>query len=317
MNLVKLKKSCILMLVALIWGIAFVAQSKGGDAIGPYSFNCIRFFMGGIVLLPVIWGLDRIEKTPRKPRTKQERKILIVAGILCGMALALASSAQQLGIYYGTPAGKAGFLTACYILMVPVIGIFFKRKCSWKLWVGILFACAGLYLLCMNGTLSFQTSDLLELLGALLFSIQIMLVDYYAPKVDGVRLSCIQFFVSGIVCGIPMFFLEMKHSVSGIVLWSQTLMTLDAWIPLIYAGCLSCGVAYTLQIIGQEGLNPTLASLLMSFESVFSVLAGWILLKEYFTIRELAGCALMFVAIVIAQVAVPQTESVSEESVTN
>lgn len=306
MNQTIIKKSCILLLAALIWGTAFVAQSTGGDAIGPYSFNCIRSFMGGMVLLPVIAFLDRISKKSRKPQTKEDRRILLKAGVLCGLALAFASCTQQLGIYYGTPVGKAGFLTACYILIVPVFGIFLKKKCGFNIWIGIVLACVGLFLLCVDGTMSFQSSDLLEILCAFLFSIQIMLVDHYAPKVDGVRLSCIQFFVCGCVSAVPMFLSEMNHSISGIVSWAQPLASIDAWFPLLYAGILSSGVAYTLQIVGQEGLNPTLASLLMSFESVFSVLAGWIILKEYLLGKELFGCLMMFVAIVIAQI--PQRE---------
>lgn len=228
----------------------------------------------------------------------------MVGGICCGAILFLASSAQQLGMYMGTSAGKAGFLTACYILLVPIISLFLKKKCGWNIWVGMGITVIGLYLLCMTDSLRFQASDLMVLLCALLFAIHILVIDYFSPLVDGVRLSCIQFLVCGILSMIPMFFVEMQHSLSGIVVWAQNLQSLGAWIPILYAGILSCGVGYTLQIIGQNGLNPTLASMLMSLESVFSVLAGWLILQEKMELRQLGGCALIFAAILLAQMPV-------------
>ena len=302
----KLTHSLLLLLTALIWGIAFVAQSEGGDAIGPYSFNCIRSIMGGIILVPVIKILDKTGVSDRKPITKKDKNILLAGGIACGVALCIASNIQQLGLFFGASAGKAGFLTACYILIVPILGIFLKKKCGFNIWIGVVITLIGLYLLCMNGSSSFKFADMLLLLCALAFSIHILIVDHFSPLVDGVRMSCIQFFVCGILTAIPMFIVDMKHSIVGIMKWAPTLASFDAWIPLIYAGIFSCGVAYTLQIVGQEGLNPTVASLLMSLESVFAVLAGWILLGETMGVREIAGCLLIFVAIVLAQVPVGQ-----------
>ena len=300
----QIRNSLLLVLTALIWGSAFVAQRKGGDVVGPFTFNGIRSFIGSAVLVPVILVLNRVKPSEKIPKTRAEKTVLWVGGACCGTILFLASSAQQLGMYMGTSAGKAGFLTACYILLVPILSLFLKKKCGWNIWVGMGITVIGLYLLCMTDSLRFQASDLMVLLCALLFAVHILVIDYFSPLVDGVRLSCIQFLVCGILSMIPMFFVEMQHSLSGIVVWEQNLQSLDAWIPILYAGILSCGVGYTLQIIGQNGLNPTLASMLMSLESVFSVLAGWLILQEKMELRQLGGCALIFAAILLAQMPV-------------
>lgn len=297
----QLTHSLLLLLTALIWGIAFVAQSTGGDILGPYAFNSIRSIIGGIVLIPVIKVLDSLGFNHRKPASKEAKKNLLLGGILCGIALGLASTVQQLGLYLGASAGKAGFLTACYILIVPILGLFIKKRCGWNIWIGVLLTLIGLYLLCMNGSFSFSLADGLVLMCALIFSFHILIIDHFSPLVDGIRMSCIQFFVCGILTAIPMFFIDMHHSIEGISIWASALTSWEAWIPLLYAGIMSCGVAYTLQIVGQEGLNPTVASLLMSMESVFSVIAGWIILGETMGPRELLGCALLFIAIVLAQ----------------
>ena len=298
------RNSCLLVLTALIWGIAFVAQTTGGDTVGAFSFNCIRSLIGGIVLIPVIHVLDT--KTDKKPKTAAEKKTLLTGGIACGCVMFIASSFQQLGINLGTEAGKAGFLTACYILLVPILGLFLKKKCGWNIWIGVVLTLAGLYLLCMNGTTGFSLrfSDGLVIICAVCFSLHILLVDHFSPLVDGVRLSSIQFIISGLIGLIPTFFVDMHHSLSGFYAWLPALQSWNAWIPILYAGVMSCGVAYTLQIIGQNGLNPTIASLLMSLESVFSVLAGWIILGQKLTAREILGCVIIFAAIVLAQLPV-------------
>lgn len=298
------RKSCLLVLTALIWGIAFVAQTTGGDTVGAFSFNCIRSLIGGIVLIPVIHVLDT--KTDKKPKTAAEKKTLLTGGIACGCVMFIASSFQQLGISLGTEAGKAGFLTACYILLVPILGLFLKKKCGWNIWIGVVLTLAGLYLLCMNGTTGFSLrfSDGLVIICAVCFSLHILLVDHFSPLVDGVRLSSIQFIISGLIGLIPTFFVDMHHSLSGFYAWLPALQSWNAWIPILYAGVMSCGVGYTLQIIGQNGLNPTIASLLMSLESVFSVLAGWIIIGQKLTPREILGCVIIFAAIVLAQLPV-------------
>lgn len=198
--------------------------------------------------------------------------------------------------------GKAGFLTACYIIIVPILGLFFGKKCGLNIWIGVCFSLVGLYLLCIHGSFSLTFADTLLLLCALAFSIHILVIDHFSPLVDGIRLSCIQFWTSAICTSIPMFFVDMKHSIAGIMNCLHNLTSINNWILLLYAGVLSCGVAYTLQIVGQKGLHPTVASLLMSMESVFSVLAGWIILGQTMSAREIFGCIFIFVAIVLAQI---------------
>ena len=281
----------LLALTALIWGSAFVAQSVGMDYLGPFTFNSIRSIMGGIVLLPVLFILKRQgRKSGQSESTSDSRKTLVIGGILCGTALAVASSLQQIGIVY-TSAGKAGFITALYILIVPVMGLFLGRRAGLKVWIGVALAVAGMYFLCITDGFSISKGDFLVFLCAIVFSIHIFVIDYFAPKVDGVALSCIQFFVCGILCAVPMLVQEQP----------QVSEILAAWMPLAYAGVLSCGVAYTLQVIAQKNTEPTVASLLLSLESVFSVLAGWVILGERLSGRELFGCALVFAAVLLAQ----------------
>ncbi len=296
----QLQKSMLLLLTALIWGVAFVAQSKGGDAVGPYTFNSVRSFIGAFVLIPVILFMKKKGYADKLPKTKKDWRLLLTGGLCCGVALCVASNIQQLGLYLGAGPGKAGFLTACYILIVPILGIFAKKKCRWNIWVGVFTALAGLYLLCCpKGALRLNFADVLLLLCAFTFSFHILIIDYFSPRVDGVSMSCIQFLVCGALSAIPAVFSDIPHM--GLRQWLVSFTSWNAWIPILYAGIFSCGVAYTLQIIGQNGLNPTIASLMMSFESVFSVLAGWIILGDQLNFREISGCVLMFGAIVLAQ----------------
>ncbi len=289
----KLRNSLILLLTATIWGVAFVAQSVAMDSIGPFTFYCARSVIGGVVLLPVIAVLQRNGR-PYISRTRGElrasRRTLWFSGICCGIALCVASLLQQFGLLY-TTVGKSGFLTACYILIVPILGIPLGRRCGKLIWCGVGLALIGLYLLCLTDGLSFNPGDLLTLACSVVFSIQILLVDHFSPMTDGVKLSCIQFFVGAAISAVCMLIFESPS-------WEPLL---DAWIPVLYAGALSSGVAYTLQIIGQKGMNPTVASLIMSLESVISVIAGWLILGQTLSFRELLGCVFMFAAIVLAQ----------------
>lgn len=285
------KNLFLLFITALIWGFAFVAQSVGMDHIGPITFNTIRSLVGGIALIPVIFFFNRNKTPERKEDEKANRKPLILGGILCGIALCVASNLQQLGIQY-TTVGKAGFITALYIVIVPILGLFLHKKVGIKLWISVVIAIVGLYLLCMSGSLSLGTGDLLVLLCALVFSLHIIIIDHFSPKVDGVKMSCIQFFVCAFLSAIYMLFAEGVPNVEAIAI---------SWVPILYAGVLSSGVGYTLQIIGQKGVSPTVASLILSLESVFSVLAGWLLLHQTMSAREILGCVLMFGAIVLAQ----------------
>ena len=283
----QMRNSLLLLLTATIWGCAFVAQSVGMDYIGPFSFNAIRSIIGSIVLIPVILIFGR----DKEKETKEEQKVLWTGGIICGVLMFIASNLQQIGIM-GATVGKAGFITALYIVMIPVIGLFMGRKSGGKLWFCVALSLVGLYLLCMkSNNLALNQADILLLLCAFVFSIHILVVDHYSPKVNGVKLSCIQFLVCGILSAIPMFAVEHPQLAS----------VQAAWLPIAYAGVMSCGVAYTLQIVGQKGLNPVIASLIMSLESVIAAIAGWILLGQNLSAREISGCILMFAAIIITQ----------------
>ena len=307
------RNSFLLVITAMIWGVAFVAQSAGGDAVGPYTFNCIRFIIGGLVLIPVIGLSDRLHWSRERPVSREDRRTLLTGGIACGTVLSIASNLQQVGINMGTPVGKAGFLTACYMLLVPILGLLIGKKCGWNIWLGVAVAVIGLYLLCMQGSFSVQFSDLLLLFCALCFAVQILIIDHYAGRVDGVRMSCLQFTVSGLISAVPMIFVDMGLSAPEISKWVSALADPYPWISILYAGVLSSGVAYTLQIIGQRGMNPTVASLLMSLESAFSVLAGWILLHQTLSVREISGCLLIFGAVILAQLPIPQKEGPATE----
>ena len=277
-----------LFLTAFIWGTAFVAQSVGMDYLGPFGFNGIRSLIGGVALLPCIYILEKINK--RTAGEEGSTKTLIAGGLCCGLALFAASSMQQIGIQY-TTAGKAGFVTAFYIVLVPVLGMFLGKKTGWKVWLAVAMALAGLYFLCITESFSVGRGDIYVFIGSLLFAVHILIIDYFAPRTDGVKMSCIQFFVAGILSMFPMAAFETT-TVEG---------ALRSWGPLLYAGVLSCGVAYTLQIIGQKNMNPTVASLILSLESCISVLAGWVILGERLSVREGLGCVLMFAAIILAQ----------------
>ena len=284
----RMKNNILLVLTALIWGCAFVAQSVGMDYVGPFTFNMARFLIGAIVLLPVIWFMDRQRKTGAEKGAGQ--KTLIVGGICCGIALAVASTLQQWGILF-TTVGKAGFITAMYIVIVPLLGIFIGKKVRPLIIGCVAIAVVGFYFLCMTESLRLGLGDFLVLLCAIAFSIHILVIDHFSPKVDGVKMSAIQFLTAAIISAVPT------------LLWEQPVFTeiLQAWQPVLYAGVMSCGVAYTLQIIAQKNADPTVASLLLSLESVFSVLAGWVLLGQELSLKELFGCVLIFCAIILAQ----------------
>lgn len=280
-----LKNTGMLFLAALIWGFAFAAQSAGMDYVGPFTFNAVRCVIGALVLVPVA-----LLYQPEKGE-KGNNKTLLFGGITCGIFLGVATNLQQIGIM-STSVGKAGFLTALYIVLVPVAGLFFKKKCGFTVWIGVVCSLLGLYLLCMTqGSFKLATGDLFLLGCAVVFTGHILVIDYFAPKVNGVWMSCIQFLVAGIISAIPMVLTETPTMAA---IW-------EAKLPILYAGVMSCGVAYTLQILGQKNYNPTVAVLILSLESCFSVLGGFLILQETLTARELCGCALMFVAVILAQ----------------
>ena len=290
MNKSNIKGNVILMITALIWGTAFVAQSVGMDYVGPFTFITARYIIGGVFLLPCIYLLDKMNKKTVTESSYNDKKTLLVAGTLCGIALFTASCFQQIGIQY-TTVGKSGFITSLYIVIVPLLGILFKKKVSAKVWISVVISLIGLYLLCMNEDFSISRGDFLILICAFCFSIHILIIDKYSSLVDGVRMSCIQFFIAGLLGVIPMLFFE-HPKITDI---------LNACTPILYAGIMSSGVAYTLQIIGQRYTSPVLATLIMSLESVFAALSGWIILGEILSLKEFAACCLVFAAIILAQ----------------
>lgn len=291
MNKFVIRQSLILFLAAVIWGIAFVSQSVGMDYVEPFTFLAVRSMLGALSLLFYICVARYTgKKDSKEVHKKENKKALWTGGICCGVILAAASSFQQFALLY-TTVGKAGFITAMYIIIVPILGIFVGKKMGFKIVVSVAVAVAGLYLLCMTESLRLEKGDILVMACAFVFSFHIMVVDHFSPLVDGVKMSCIQFFVCSVICGIAMFIFEEP----------EMSMILAAWQPILYAGIMSGGVGYTLQIIGQKGLNPAVASLIMSLESVVSVIAGMVFLNEAMTRRELFGCVLLFAAIILVQ----------------
>ncbi|MBR5280242.1 MAG: DMT family transporter [Clostridia bacterium] len=300
----KIRNFFLLVLTALIWGSSFVAQKSGGPEVGAFTFNGIRSFIGGVFLIVFILLRDKCSKQSKTPATKEEKRNLWIGGTLCGVVLFVATSLQQVGMNLGASAGTAGFLTACYMVLVPILGLFLKKKCPWHTWISVFVALVGLYLLCINGSLALNLYDGIVLLCALVFAIHILVIDRFAPLVDGVRLSCIQFLVCGVLSIVPMWIFDLGLSFEHLSSWLSVLSSFTVWIPILYAGIMSCGVAYTLQIVAQKGMNPTIASMILSLESVFSVLSGWLILGERMTFRNILGCALIFAAILFVQLPV-------------
>lgn len=289
------KGNILLFLTTLIWGCTFVAQDMAMEVIGPFEYQTVRSIIGALVLIPVILAIDLGKKRNGTyvPMTGQQKKQLLTGGIVCGFCLSVASCFQQTGMAYGTSAGKAGFITAMYIIFVPIIGLFFGKKVAPHFWLCLALAVVGLYLLCITGAdTGIAIGDLLTLMCAVAFSFQILAIDHFAPMVDCVKLSCLQFFMSGVFASIPMFIFEglsfaRIHAALG---------------PILFAGVLSCGVAYTLQTIGQKYTEPAIGSLIMSFESFFAVLAESVMFLSLPATREIFGCLLMLTAILLSQV---------------
>ena len=316
MNIKQLRNTLLLVLTALIWGCSFVAQSVGADHVGPFTFLATRSWLGGVVLLPVIAMMDARRRrqidhaAAEQPGVqKQNRRTLLIGGICCGIFLFLASLTQQIGLAFTTTA-KASFITTLYVVIVPLLTLFMGRKIGKKIWLCVVMGVTGLYLLCMTGGLSLEYGDAMVLLCAFLFAGHILVISHFSPYLDGIRLSCAQFFVTAIISTVCMFLFE--HPTME--------MLQSAALPILYAGILGSGVGYTLQVVAQKDLNPTIASLAMSLESVFGALSGWVILGQGLSLRELAGCLLMFAAIVLAQLPdrkVPQSGSESQAAATS
>lgn len=294
------------ILAALIWGTAFVAQDVCADTIGTFTFNAVRYFIAVLALLVLIAVLNATRKDRPQPTEAEKRagrKQLWLGGFCCGTALAIASNFQQAGIAAGTDAGKAGFLTALYVVLVPVFGLFLKRKVSLPVWVAVALSVVSLYLLCIKGSFSLAPGDLLVLVCAICFSVHILVIDHFTATCDGVKLSCLQFLFAGTWSTILALFFD---TISFQVL-------LDCIWPLLYVGVFSCGVGYTLQILAQKGSNPTVVTILLSLESVFAVIAGAVVLHQQMTAREYLGCVLMFAAVILAQIPMPQKKKAKAE----
>ena len=284
------KSNLLLILASIIWGCAFVAQNVGMNYIGPWSFSTIRFLIAGFSLLAIIPILDKKRTHVIRPKTKEEKMKLLLGSLLCGLALSIGSIVQQIAMLT-VPVAKAGFLTTLYVLFVPMITLLFGKKIPLKVWIGIAMALFGLYLLSMAGNLAIGIGEILLILAAFLFAIHIIIIGYFSTRVDPVRLSCGQLLIGGFATVIPMIVIE-KPTMGSI---------LAAYIPLLYTGIFSSCVAYTLQIFAQKEANPTIAGMLLSLESVFAALAGYLILHQVLNTRELIGCVVIFIAIVIAQ----------------
>lgn len=277
----------LLVLTALIWGLAFVAQSVSMDYIGPWTFTCLRSFIAGVALIFVI---PLLKKSNSLTLETFKDKTLLLGGLFCGFFLASASMFQQIGIIY-TTVGKAGFITALYVVFVPVFSIFLKKRIPIHQWIAVVIALIGLYFLSIHEGFTISKGDGLILICAILFAFHILVIDHYGKLVDGLKMSCIQFFVVGFICLLPMLLVE-KPTLNQII---------QASLPILYAGFLSSAVGYTLQIIGQKYTEPTIATLLLSLEAVFAAIAGYFILHQVLSFRELLGCALVFIAILLAQ----------------
>lgn len=306
------KGNLLLLLTSFIWGSAFVAQSSGMDYVGPYTYNMARNVLAFLFLIPVIYvigkkkgvtdnagsgtGIDDVASGEANWKSiLLPDRTTLVGGIYCGLVMAVASSLQQIGITM-TTAGKAGFITALYIILVPLMGVFIGKKIPRIIWFCVVLAMAGFYLLCVKEGFSISKGDILVLFCSVGFSVHIMTIDHFTSKgVDGVKMACIQFAVAAIVMTPLMFALE-NPSVSGL---------LSAWMTIAYAGILSSGVGFTLQIVAQKDTDPTTATLIMSLESVFAAVSGCLFLNEVLLPKEILGCILVFVAVILAQVPLP------------
>ena len=293
--------SFLLVLTAFIWGSGFVAPIEG-NAFGPFAFSCIRCFIAAGFLALIFKLLDAWGKSPRRPRNRAETKLLWKAGFFCGLALCTAMNLQQLGMYLGTSAGKSGFLTSCYIILVPVVSLFLGKRISLKTWICVAITTVGLYLLCIKDGFSLELSDGISLLCALVFSIHILVIDKFVNYVDPIRVSSIQFLTIGVLTAPLMIFYDLNFPAMDFSTVIEAFANPRAVAGLLFAALCSSGIAYTLQIVAQDKVRPTVASLTMSLEAVFAVFAGWAVLGEQLSVREICGCAIMMIAIVIAQI---------------
>ncbi|GHV41108.1 transporter [Clostridia bacterium] len=299
------KSSFLLLLTAFIWGLAFVAQRQGADYVGTFTYNGVRFILGGLSLIPVVFALEKRDRSTAEKAAEDKRKIKLTyaASLVMGLILFSASNLQQFGIEITGSAGKAGFITGLYTVIVPIAGFFLGRKVGVLTWVGAVLAVSGLYLLSVtNGLGSVGIGDVLLIIGALFWTAHIMVIDRFAPKTYAIRISMLQFFVVGFL-SLPLAFVFEDITVSGLS---------GAAMPIVYGGVFSAGVAYTLQVVGQRHVAPSKAAIIFSLEAFFAALGGAIILGERMSARGYLGCALIFTAIILSQL--PRGEKISRRS---
>lgn len=291
MKTTDLKGILFLILAALIWGFALVAQKTGTENLGPLAFTGIRCTLGSLSMIPLIIVLDK-RKTLDQKTAEHHPAILLKGGIICGFIVFFFTILQQTGIQY-TTVGKSGFITALYIILVPLGGLILKKKIEKKIWIAVIIALAGFYLMCMSeGLTEINKGDIMMLLASFGCAVHIYAIDYYVNKIDPVKFSSLQFLVTGLICLILAWFIED-------VQWSSVLA---AAVPILYAGVVSCGLGYTFQILGQKYVEPAKASLLLSSETVFTMLAGMLFFQEVLSLKEYLGCGLIFFAIILSQI---------------
>lgn len=287
----QLRANLLLLLTAAIWGFAFVAQRIGSQFIGTFTFNGIRFALGSLSLVPLILYLDKKKKNSNESNNKLITKKILAPGVLIGTIAYAGSTLQQMGLIY-TTAGKAGFITGLYMVIVPIIGIFLGHKIGKNSWFGIGLAVFGLYFLSVNENLTISYGDLLEIIGSVFWAMHILTIDHFSKKIDPLKLSCIQFATCSIL------------SLASALMFEQiTLSSISqALIPILYGGFLSVGVAYTLQVVAQKNANPSHAGIILSMESVFGAIGGALMLGESMSIRGYAGCLLIIGGVFVSQI---------------
>jgi drug/metabolite transporter (DMT)-like permease len=285
-----LKSDALLLLTSAIWGFAFVAQRVGMDYVGPFTFNGVRFALGSLVLLPLILRKRSQGEASKEPRTDTQAKMLIFGGGLLGITVFTAASLQQVGLVY-TTAGNAGFITGLYVVVVPILGLFWGQRPGAGIWIGAFLAAAGLYLLSITDDFTISLGDFLELIGAFVWAVQILIIGWLSPKIDPIKLAFVEFSVCSFLSLATAFLME------DIVLNAL----FQAAIPIFYGGVLSVGVAYTLQVVAQRDAHPAHAAIIFSLESVFAALGGWLILNEVLSFRGLVGCALMLAGMLLSQ----------------
>ncbi|PID44539.1 MAG: EamA family transporter [Proteobacteria bacterium] len=291
-----MKSNILLLITAAIWGSAFVAQRVGMDYIGPFTYSGVRFLIGGVTLIPIAWWIRRwqarqVASGKRRSRTPKEGGVgLLWASLICGVVLFGGVTLQQIGMVY-TTAGKGGFITSLYIVLVPIMGLAFKQHVGAGVWIGALMALVGLYLLSIKSDFTLDYGDLLMLIGAFFWAAHVLVLGWVAPKYDPVVLSIVQFLICGVLSMVCAFIFE-------VIVWADVMLAMDS---ILYAALMSTGIAYTLQVVAQQDARPSHAAIILSSEAMFAVLAGWLILGEVLAIRGMWGCVLIMAGMLFSQ----------------